>query len=101
LKVSAINDRSRPTAQILGSLKIRDRTIIAVRRQAPQRTIAERGGIDGSSITGNQLTIALALADQGIINGIDSSITAPVADFVMLAALFTCRRSGSHARRES
>jgi hypothetical protein len=72
-----------------------------VRRQAPQRTIAGRGGIDGSSITGNQLTIALALADQGIINGIDSSITAPVADFVMLAALFTRRRSGSHARREN
>jgi hypothetical protein len=53
------------------------------------------------SIAGNQPTIALGLADKEIIEGIDSSITAPVANFVALAALFTCRRSGSHARRES
>jgi hypothetical protein len=72
-----------------------------LRRQAPQRTTAERGGIDGSCIAGNQPTIALALAEQEIIDCIDSSITAPVANFVMLAAPFTCRPSGSHTRREN
>src|ERR1700730_18052750 len=65
------------------------------KNQPRQRTDGERGGIDGSSIAGNQPAIALALANQEIIDGIDSAITAPVADFVMLATLFTCRRSGS------
>jgi hypothetical protein len=72
-----------------------------LRRQPRQRTTAEGRGIDGLCIAGNQPTIALALANQEIIDCIDGSITAPVADFVMLAALFTCRRSGSHARREN
>ena len=35
-----------------------------------------RGGIDGSCIAGNQPTIALALANQEIIDCIDGAITA-------------------------